>query len=150
MPRTSGSGPLPTDKHVGAEICRRRLIQGLNQSELGRHLGVTFQQVQKYEKGTNRVSASKLELAAAALGCEVGDFFPRKDADAASVEAHSGFFGIRGSAALAKAYEAMQPAQRKLLLALAAELVQPGEGDEDRWTARPGEYLPPGDAFAGR
>jgi transcriptional regulator with XRE-family HTH domain len=131
MPRQAGSGPLPTDKHVGAEIARRRLIQGLNQSELGRHLGVTFQQIQKYEKGTNRVSASKLELAAAALGCEIGDFFPRKGADEASVEAHSGFFTLRGSAALAKAYEALQPAQRKLLLALAAELLPRAEGEAE-------------------
>jgi len=140
MPRTQGSGPLPTDKHVGAEIARRRHLQGLNQSELGRHLGVTFQQIQKYEKGTNRVSASKLELAAAALGCEIGDFFPRKGADGATVEAHSGFFGLRGSAALAKAYEAMKPEQRKLLLALAAELVPGGdEASEDDAPAEPAE-----------
>lgn len=83
MPRAK-DGPHPIDVHVGQEICRRRLAQGFNQSDLGRHLGLTFQQIQKYEKGSNRVSASKLMLTAEFLGCEVQDFFPAKG-EAASI-----------------------------------------------------------------
>lgn len=76
MPRAK-DGPHPIDIHVGQAICRRRLARGFNQSDLGRHLGLTFQQIQKYEKGSNRVSASKLHATAAFLGCSILDFFPQ-------------------------------------------------------------------------
>lgn len=82
MARGTKDGPHPVDRHVGQAICRKRLDRGYNQSDLGRHLGVTFQQVQKYEKGSNRVSASKLHDTAQFLGCSVLDFFP-KDGDEA-------------------------------------------------------------------
>lgn len=68
--------PDPIDVHVGAAIRDRRMIVGMNQSQLAKALGVTFQQVQKYEKGTNRVSSSMLWRAAAALNVKPGDFFP--------------------------------------------------------------------------
>ncbi|MGH7018335.1 MAG: helix-turn-helix domain-containing protein, partial [Brevundimonas sp.] len=53
-------GPHPVDRHVGRRVCEKRVALGYNQSDLGRALGLTFQQIQKYEKGANRVSASKL------------------------------------------------------------------------------------------
>ncbi len=53
-------GPNPVDIHVGQRIRMRRLMVGVTQTQLADELGLTFQQVQKYEKGTNRVSASKL------------------------------------------------------------------------------------------
>lgn len=53
-------GPHPVDRHVGRRVCEKRISLGFNQSDLGKALGLTFQQVQKYEKGTNRISASKL------------------------------------------------------------------------------------------
>ena len=53
--------PLPTDQHVGNRARMRRLMLGLSQTELATAVGVTFQQVQKYEKGTNRISASRLQ-----------------------------------------------------------------------------------------
>lgn len=53
-------GPNPVDVHVGQRIRMRRLMVGVTQTQLADELGLTFQQVQKYEKGTNRVSASKL------------------------------------------------------------------------------------------
>ena len=56
-----GTGiPHPIDVHVGSRLHMRRTLFGLNQTELGEALGVTFQQIQKYEKGTNRISASRL------------------------------------------------------------------------------------------
>ena len=59
-PSATSRGPLPVDAHVGARIRLRRKILGLSQSRVAEALGLTFQQVQKYERGTNRVSASKL------------------------------------------------------------------------------------------
>jgi|SRR4051812_761197 transcriptional regulator with XRE-family HTH domain len=69
----------PVDVHVGREIRFRRKLLKLSQSELGAKVGVTFQQMQKYEKGHNRVGASRLAAIAKALNCPVGDFFPHDD-----------------------------------------------------------------------
>ena len=61
MARGKGEdGPHPVDRHVGRRVCEKRLALGYNQSDLGRALGLTFQQIQKYECGTNRISASTL------------------------------------------------------------------------------------------
>ena len=53
-------GPNPVDVHVGKRVRERRVSLGMSQAKLGEYLGLTFQQIQKYEKGTNRISASKL------------------------------------------------------------------------------------------
>jgi transcriptional regulator with XRE-family HTH domain len=71
--------PDPIDVHVGSAIRDRRMILGYSQTDLAKALGVTFQQVQKYEKGWNRVSCSMLWRAAAALNVKPGDFFPVGD-----------------------------------------------------------------------
>jgi transcriptional regulator with XRE-family HTH domain len=55
------SGIHPTDKHVGQRVRMRRLMLGLSQTKLADALGLTFQQVQKYEKGTNRIGGSRLQ-----------------------------------------------------------------------------------------
>jgi transcriptional regulator with XRE-family HTH domain len=67
--------PNPVDLHVGARIRMRRRMQGVSQEKLADALGLTFQQVQKYERGANRVSASKLYEIAAALRSPVSYFF---------------------------------------------------------------------------
>ena len=71
-------GPHPVDRHVGRRVSEKRIGLGYNQSDLGRALGLTFQQIQKYEKGANRVSASRLHQVATVLGCSVADFFPAR------------------------------------------------------------------------
>jgi transcriptional regulator with XRE-family HTH domain len=63
------------DVHVGSRLRMRRQIIGMSQEKLGELLGITFQQVQKYEKGTNRISASRLYYAAKVLGVPVQAFF---------------------------------------------------------------------------
>ena len=63
------------DVHVVKRMEASRHLQGLTQSDLAKALGISFQQVQKYEKGVNRVSASKLWQASEFLGVEVGYFF---------------------------------------------------------------------------
>jgi transcriptional regulator with XRE-family HTH domain len=65
----------PIDRHVGARVRMRRLMLHMSQSRLAEALSITFQQVQKYEKGTNRVSASRLAQIAAFLDVPIAFFF---------------------------------------------------------------------------
>ncbi|MFO1184828.1 MAG: helix-turn-helix transcriptional regulator [Bauldia sp.] len=67
--------PNPVDIHVGSRVRLRRMMIGMSQEKLGDSLGITFQQIQKYEKGTNRVGASRLQHIAAILGVPVSFFF---------------------------------------------------------------------------
>lgn len=67
------------DAYVGARIGLRRSALGLSQTALAQRLGISFQQVQKYETGMNRISASRLHRVAAILGTSVGAFFPSSD-----------------------------------------------------------------------
>lgn len=64
------------DAYVGARIALRRAALGLSQSALAARLGVSFQQLQKYESGANRISASRLHRLAVATGASPADFFP--------------------------------------------------------------------------
>jgi transcriptional regulator with XRE-family HTH domain len=68
--------PNPTDVFVGGRVRMRRKMLGLSQEKLGEMLGITFQQIQKYEKGTNRVGASRLQAMAQALDVPIAYFFP--------------------------------------------------------------------------
>lgn len=75
MPRIAAAGPDPVDVRVGARVRDLRVSRGENQSDLGRALGLTFQQVQKYERGANRISASKLQAIAQHYQVNVGSLF---------------------------------------------------------------------------
>src|SRR5215213_1140707 len=55
--------PQPVDRHVGARVRMRRMMVGMSQEKLGDYCGITFQQIQKYEKGTNRIGASRHQIA---------------------------------------------------------------------------------------
>jgi transcriptional regulator with XRE-family HTH domain len=67
--------PNPIDIHVGSRLRMRRMMLGMSQEKLGEAFGLTFQQVQKYEKGTNRISASRLQQAAQILDVLAPFFF---------------------------------------------------------------------------
>ena len=67
--------PNPIDRHVGSRVRMRRMLASVSQEKLGEALGLTFQQVQKYEKGANRISASRLQNIAKILGVPVSFFF---------------------------------------------------------------------------
>lgn len=67
--------PNPTDKHVGSRVRMRRMMLGMSQEKLGDALSLTFQQVQKYEKGTNRIGASRLQQISHFLQVPVSFFF---------------------------------------------------------------------------
>lgn len=79
--------PNPIDIHVGSRIRLRRTMLGMSQEKLGEALGITFQQVQKYEKGTNRVGASRLQNMAGILGVPVSFFFEDAPGDGGEVSA---------------------------------------------------------------
>jgi len=81
--------PNPIDKHVGSRVRMRRMLLGFSQEKLGEALGVTFQQVQKYEKGVNRIGASRLQDIAKILEAPPSFFF--EGGPVAGAEAPGGF-----------------------------------------------------------
>jgi transcriptional regulator with XRE-family HTH domain len=93
MPRSAIN---PTDKHVGARVRMRRLMLDMSQSQLGNALGLTFQQVQKYEKGSNRVSASRLQHISQILQVPVPFFFEGAPAASGVRPSAKRNFGLRG------------------------------------------------------
>lgn len=83
MPRRPGrrksDGPNPIDVHVGTRVRLRRNMLGLSQEKLGEAIGLTFQQVQKYERGANRIGASRLLELSDVLGVPVSFFYDETD-----------------------------------------------------------------------
>lgn len=67
--------PNPIDRHVGSRVRMRRILLGMSQEKLGEALGLTFQQIQKYEKGTNRIGASRLQQISTTLNVPPSFFF---------------------------------------------------------------------------
>jgi transcriptional regulator with XRE-family HTH domain len=105
--------PNPIDRHVGARVRMRRMLAGVSQEKLGESLGITFQQVQKYEKGSNRISASRLQHIAQMLDAPVSFFFDGAPAggmpqggfsDAASMAYVSDFIATSEGVQLTKAF----------------------------------------------
>src|SRR5690348_17506917 len=78
MATLAKKAPNPTDKHVGSRVRMRRMMLGMSQEKLGDSLGLTFQQIQKYEKGTNRIGASRLQQISHILQVPVAFFLDRK------------------------------------------------------------------------
>lgn len=76
--------PNPVDIHVGARMRARRLLLGLSQEKLGELIGLSFQQVQKYEHGTNRLSASRLYDLSTVMGVPIQYFFDDMPSDVSS------------------------------------------------------------------
>lgn len=106
----------PIDTHVGRRVRTQRLVLGLSQEKLADALGVTFQQVQKYENGSNRISASRLHMIAAKMGVEPSFFFDGAPADgvpmAAATDGYtatdvSALMATSEGVALAKAFQAI-------------------------------------------
>jgi transcriptional regulator with XRE-family HTH domain len=88
-PYGCGTGvPDPIDVQVGARMRTRRLLIGMNQETVARALGLSFQQVQKYERGANRISASRLSQIAEILGLSISHFFSDLDPDGAEPSQH--------------------------------------------------------------
>jgi len=104
------------DAEIGEAVRRRREEARITQAGLGKAIGVTFQQVQKYERGTNRIAASKLMLIAETLKSDVGDLFGRPDQ------------GTPGSDRLMRAWLRLDQRQREAVTAM-IEAFTPVDGD---------------------
>lgn len=108
----------PVDVHVGKRIRHRRWMTGVTQQQLADSVGIKFQQIQKYETGMNRVSASRLWDIADALGVTVAFFF-EGFSEAASVELDADLMSDKEALALVRSYYAIPEAQRRRLFELA-------------------------------
>ena len=115
-----GEGPHPVDRHVGLRIRMRRKEIGVSQERLAEALGITFQQVQKYERGANRVSASKLWEIAAALRTPVAYFYEGLgDSESGARGAAQDFMLTREGLELMAAFPRItEPAVRRKLVEL--------------------------------
>ncbi len=130
----SKKGPNPIDKHVGARVRSRRLLLGMSQEKLGDALGLTFQQVQKYEKGVNRIGASRMQHLSEILKVPIAFFYEGVPAAGArssqiivddvgvSPALLDNFLATRDGLAIAKAFDRMDPKIRRRFVALAEEL----------------------------
>lgn len=78
--------PSPIDKHVAGRVRLQRILVGMSQEKLGEALGITFQQVQKYEKGTNRIGAGRLQRIAETLNVPLSFFYEGAPKDEAAVQ----------------------------------------------------------------
>jgi transcriptional regulator with XRE-family HTH domain len=126
--------PNPIDIHVGSRVRLRRLLLGMSQEKLGDELGVTFQQVQKYERGANRIGASRLYRVSKVLQVPVGFFFEGLEgapvggfAEGDQTPLVDDFINSPEGVALAAAFARIrEPSVRRKLLELARTLS--GEG----------------------
>lgn len=129
--------PNPTDKHVGSRVRMRRMMLGMSQEKLGDALGLTFQQVQKYEKGTNRIGASRLQQISHILQVPVSFFFdgaPNAMAAGSMAEAPSpayvsDFLATSDGLALTKAFMRIKDAKLRRRI---VELVEQIAVEDDR------------------
>ena len=136
--------PNPVDCHVGSRVRMRRMMLGLSQEKLGEALGITFQQIQKYEKGSNRISASKLQLISVFLQVPASFFFegiplskqeadaaadalPVTDMDTLSVTDINEFLASRDGLALTRAFMRIDDAKLRRRI---VDLVEQIEKDE--------------------
>ncbi len=131
--------PNPIDVFVGSRVRMRRLMVGLSQEKLADGLGITFQQVQKYEKGTNRIGASRLQAIADILGVHPSFFFQEDDktqareapADIQESQEISSFVSSREGIALNRAFlKITDPVLRKKIISLVAAMANTPEPEQ--------------------
>lgn len=115
--------PHHVDVEVGARLRAFREAAGITQSDLGRAIGVTFQQVQKYETGANRLSSSRLSLAAGFLSVPIAAFFGAQDADGdADAPPVFKLMALTGAHSLLEVFGRLSPRHRRLLIDVAESL----------------------------
>jgi transcriptional regulator with XRE-family HTH domain len=124
--------PDHRDAFVGSRVRSQRLVRRMSQTELGRRVGVTFQQIQKYEKGRNRVSASRLQRIADVLAVPVAFFFgDGAESKGASAAAETGlaFLETAGAVRLVRAYSKIRDSRtRRSLVELAETMAREAGG----------------------
>jgi transcriptional regulator with XRE-family HTH domain len=125
----------PVDLHIGQRVRHRRWLLGMTQQQLAIAVGIRFQQIQKYESGANRISASRLWDLARALDMQVSFFFeglaPVKDGDPIE-SASDGVMQNKETMDLIRAYYGLDEGPRRRLLDLAKALSASGSNNEPR------------------
>ena len=116
----------PVDVHVGKRVRHRRWMMGMTQQQLADQVGIKFQQIQKYETGMNRISASRLWDIAAALDAPISFFFEGLSAEDAADQPRSGgpgdILADKEALELVRSYYAIPETQRRRLFELARVL----------------------------
>lgn len=112
----------PVDAHVGKRIRHRRWMVGMTQQQLADKVGIKFQQIQKYETGMNRVSASRLWDVAEALGVTISFFFEGLNEASGTLQNGGDILADREALELVRSYYAIPEAQRRRLFDLARVL----------------------------
>jgi transcriptional regulator with XRE-family HTH domain len=112
----------PVDIHVGKRIRHRRWMIGMTQQQLADKVGIKFQQIQKYETGMNRVSASRLWDIAETLGVEISFFFEGLSEGTAPAPAQADIMADKEALDLVRSYYSIPEAQRRRLFDLARVL----------------------------
>ncbi len=137
----------PVDRHVGARVRMQRMLLGMSQTDLGQRAGgITFQQIQKYENGVNRIGASRLHLISRALGVPIEFFYEgapdpvgsgRGKASTVAVPDVSSFLASSDSVDLMKAFVQIKDrGVRRRIVKLAEELAR-GELSREKEAAKP-------------
>jgi transcriptional regulator with XRE-family HTH domain len=117
----------PIDSQVGARMRARRLVLGISQEDLGKAVGVSFQQIQKYEKGANRIGASRLQKLAHALQVPISYFFEGMGAGNTSHESDDlmAFLATSQGLALARGFMRIKsPTVRRRILDFVASIAE--------------------------
>lgn len=119
--------PSLIDRHIGLRIRMRRIMIGMSQEKLGEQLGITFQQIQKYEKGTNRVGSGRLHEIGRALGVPVSFFFEEQEGNGSSDQRRTStleeLMSQKESRQLLQAFSAISdPNVRRALVSMARAL----------------------------
>jgi transcriptional regulator with XRE-family HTH domain len=141
MARNIEEGPRPMDIALGSRVRLRRKELGLSQTELASACGITFQQVQKYEHGANRISFSRLVGISLALKCSVGDLISglEKSQSSGVLAKQIGLLAEVGASDLLEAYASIaSPKRRGAVLNLARQLAnEPDEPPAERPRSKP-------------
>ncbi len=114
----------PVDVHVGKRVRHRRWMVGMTQQQLGDKVGIKFQQIQKYETGMNRISASRLWDIAHAMDVQISFFFEglEEESDAPSAKTQGDLLADKEALELVRSYYAIPAEQRRRLFDLARVL----------------------------
>jgi transcriptional regulator with XRE-family HTH domain len=133
--------PNPVDRHVGSRVRMRRIMLGMSQEKLGEGLGLTFQQIQKYEKGTNRIGASRLQQICDILRIPVSFLFEgvpggtinaEGDAEPPSPAYVAEFLATTEGLALIRAFSGIPNIKlRRAIVDMVELIVEPGNGERN-------------------
>jgi len=133
--------PNPVDKYVGSRVRMRRIMPGMSQEKLGEALGLTFQQIQKYEKGTNRVGASRIAQISEILQVPISFLFEGRPSGCANVDGYgdgaspayiSDFLATSEGLTLTRAFTRIADTRLRRCIVEMVEQIAAREGPDDR------------------